>query len=85
MTAPRTISPELARAQIASLDVLLAVPSIDADTERRVRWLRMRLVEIADIPSGEYDLIEARIAALCPQEGARRERLRDERTRYVAA
>lgn len=72
MSAPVTISADMARLHLATLDLLLAAPGIDADTERRAKWLRMRLVEIAGATELSFDLIEARIAELLPAEAAHR-------------
>lgn len=44
---PTGVTAELARAIAPVLDLLLAQPGIDHDTERRTEWLRTRLVEIA--------------------------------------
>jgi hypothetical protein len=44
---PTGITPELARAIVPVLDLVLATPRLDTDTERRTTWLRMRLVELA--------------------------------------
>jgi hypothetical protein len=74
MSGLRTISPDLARAHVAALDLLLTTPGIDDDTERRAQWLRLRLVEIAGVAPRAFDMIEARIARLLPAEGLRRER-----------
>jgi len=64
------IAPVVARALAGQLDLLLAQPRLDADTERRARWLRLRLGEA--LGERAFDLIEARIALACPAEGARR-------------
>jgi hypothetical protein len=77
----KSLSREQARAHIAVLDLLLATAGIDADTERRAQWLRLRLAEIAGVSMQGFDLIEARIAVLLPAEAARRH----ERARQVAA
>lgn len=66
------ITSEQARAHVAVLDLLLATPAIDLDTERRAQWLRQRLLELSPGAPFSFDLIEAQIAMLCPAEGRRR-------------
>lgn len=71
MSQPSALSPQQARAHIATLDLLLAL-DLDIDTMRRVQWLRSRLLELSGGASAPFDFIEARIAAACPAEALRR-------------
>jgi hypothetical protein len=65
-TKPTGITADLARASVAMLDLLLSVPGIDTDTERRAEWLRMRLAELApDLARPTVaSMIDMRISAL---------------------
>jgi hypothetical protein len=72
MFKPRGISIDRARAHVALLDLLLALPDLDVDTARRAQWLRHRLCELLPELGQPFDFIEARIAAACPAEGLRR-------------
>ena len=60
------ISIDQARAHVALLNLLLATPGLDDDTERRARWLKLRLCEILPEADRPYDFIDARIAWLLP-------------------
>jgi hypothetical protein len=63
------ITAEVARAFVPLLDLLLATPAIDADTERRIAWLRLRLVEIGGLPVVKApDLMDLRIGEILSRE-----------------
>jgi len=64
MSHPAGISIEQARAHVALLNLLLAIPAIDDDTERRARWLKMRLCELLPEADRPFDFIDAKIAWL---------------------
>jgi hypothetical protein len=73
MSPPAGIAIDQARAHIGVLNLLLASPGLDLDTERRATWLKLRLRELvpeadADRP---FDFTDARIAWLL-SAGARR-------------
>lgn len=62
--APTGITIDQARAHVAVLNLLLARPGIDPDTERRVCWLKMRLVELLPERERPFDFIDTKIACL---------------------
>jgi hypothetical protein len=65
MSPTAGISCDQARAHIGVLNLLLATPGLDRDTERRARWLRLRLAELVpDAVERETDFLDARIAWL---------------------
>lgn len=64
MSLPAGITADKARAHVALLNLLLATPGIDEDTERRARWLKLRLCEILPESEKPFDFVEARIAWL---------------------
>lgn len=65
MSPPTGIEPDQARAHIGVLNLLLAIPGIDDDTERRAKWLKLRLAELVpDEEARTFDFIDARIAEL---------------------
>lgn len=68
MASPTGISIPQARAYLGLLNLLLAIPGLDDDTERRARWLKLRLLEIVpDAEARHFDFIDARIALLLGQ------------------
>lgn len=69
MTPPTGITEDQARAHVAVLDLLLASPALDVDTDRRARWLRLRLLELVpDAASvSPFDFTDAKIAWLLAQ------------------
>jgi hypothetical protein len=65
MSPPTGIDPDQARAHIGVLNLLLASPGLDDDTERRAQWLKLRLRELVpDQEARPFDFIDARIAEL---------------------
>ena len=56
------ITVDQARAHVVALNLLLASRDLDEDTERRARWLKMRLCEILPETEHQADFIDARIA-----------------------
>lgn len=70
MTPPAGITADQARAHVAVLDLLLAAPLLDVDTERRARWLRLRLAELVPDASRPFDFTDAKIAWLLGQGAA---------------
>lgn len=62
--APTGITTDQARAHVAVLNLLLARPGIDVDTERRASWLKMRLTELLPEQERPFDFIDAQIACL---------------------
>jgi hypothetical protein len=69
MSQPRGIDRGQALALAGMLKLVLAQPGLEVEIERRARWLWMRLAELFPY---EDTFIDARIAAIAPQEGARR-------------
>jgi hypothetical protein len=68
--APLTgVTVEQARAFVALLNLLLALPAIDVDTGRRASWLKMRLCEL--LPDSEHDVIDDAKAQLLLDAPAR--------------
>jgi hypothetical protein len=63
---PTGVTADLARASVAILDLLLSVPGIDTDTERRTEWLRMRLTQLTpDLARpAPASMIDMRLSAL---------------------
>jgi hypothetical protein len=70
MSSPVGITEDQARAHVAVLDLLLAAPGLDVDTERRVRWLRMRLCELVADADRPFDFTDAKITWLLAQGAA---------------
>jgi hypothetical protein len=65
MSPPTGIDRDQARAHIGVLNLLLSIPAIDDDTERRAQWLKLRLQELVpDEDERIPDFIDARIAWL---------------------
>lgn len=65
MSPPTGIDRDQARAVIGVLDLLLASPALDLDTERRAEWLKQRLQEvIPDEVVQPFDSVDAQIAWL---------------------
>jgi hypothetical protein len=65
MSPPTGIERDQARALIGKLNLLLSIPGIDDDTERRARWLKLRLQElVSNEEERTPDFIDARITWL---------------------
>lgn len=64
MSRPTGIAEDQARAHVAVLNLLLARADIDADTERRARWLKLRLCELLPEADRPFDFVDAKIAWL---------------------
>lgn len=58
------ITIDQARAHVAALNLLLATRGLDDDTERRARWLKLRLCEILPEIERPFDFIDAKISIL---------------------
>lgn len=68
MSPPTGVNEDQARAYVAVLDLLLASPALDVDTDRRARWLRLRLLELVpDAANRPFDFTDAKIAWLLAQ------------------
>ena len=68
MSHPAGITIDQARAHVAALNLLLSARGIDDDTERRARWLKLRLCELIPESEQPFDFIDARIAWLMAGE-----------------
>jgi hypothetical protein len=65
MSPPTGIVCDQARALIGVLNLLLSIPGIDDDTERRAQWLKLRLQELVPNEAQRLpDFTDARIAWL---------------------
>lgn len=69
MSQPATLKPcgitvDQARAYVALLNLLLLCRGLDDDTERRARWLKLRLCELIPEAEKPFDFIDAKIAWL---------------------
>lgn len=62
--APTGLTIDQARAHVALLNLLLSLPDLDVDTERRAAWLKMRLCELLPESESPFDFLDARIALL---------------------
>jgi hypothetical protein len=67
MSEPVTgITVDQARAYVALLNLMLAIPRLDVDTERRATWLKLRLTEMLPEAERPFDFVDAKIAWLLP-------------------
>lgn len=64
MSTPAGITVDQARAHVALLNLLLAIPGLDQDTVRRASWLKLRLTEILPEADRPFDFIDAKISWL---------------------
>jgi hypothetical protein len=65
MSPPTGIDRDQARALLGVLNLLLAIPGIDHDTDRRAQWLKLRLQELVPNEAERtFDLTDAKIAWL---------------------